>query len=40
MAAKDGMPSIVLPGGDRRFDPVDVRKWLDTKKTNREGDAA
>jgi len=31
--ARDGqLPHIVLPGGEIRFDPDDIRKWVETRK--------
>ena len=32
LAKRGELPSVILPGNEVRFDPEDIREWVETRK--------
>ncbi len=32
LAGRGELPSVALPNGETRFDPDDIRRWVETRK--------
>jgi predicted DNA-binding transcriptional regulator AlpA len=32
LARRGELPSVILPGDEIRFDPSDIRRWVDSRK--------